>query len=166
MCLGDSTKLNSLNGRKADGLANISISLWWVPPGWENQTQNNTPISQRFSSEETVTVIDPRHPLCGRTLPLKGITNKAYLGRCCVVWIQKDVERYVPVSATDREFDPNQIHPTPLCLASVEALLQVFEALKPDNAGGNSDAISPNPGKPINQAEGPDSSIRRLDSSE
>ena len=83
-----------------------------------------------------------------------------------MVWIQKDVERYVPVSATDREFDPNQVHPTRLCLASVEALLQVFESLKLDNAGDNSDAISPNPGQSINEAEGPDSSIRRLDSSE
>ena len=83
-----------------------------------------------------------------------------------MVWIQKDVERYVPVSATDREFDPNQIHPIPLCLASVEALLQVFESLKPDNAGVSSDAISPNPGQPINRAEGADSSIGSLDSSE
>ncbi|MEM9805511.1 MAG: hypothetical protein AAF959_09530 [Cyanobacteria bacterium P01_D01_bin.56] len=83
-----------------------------------------------------------------------------------MVWIQKDVERYVPISATDREFDPNQVHPTPLCLASVEALLQVFESLKLDNAGDNSDAISSNPEQPINEAEGPDSSIRRLDSSE
>ena len=109
---------------------------------WANPNQLNTPISHRFSTAQTVTVTDPRHPLCGRTLPLVGITNKAYLGRCCVVWIHEDVERYVPVSATNLEFDPNHIHPTPLSVASVKALLQVFESIQPSNQGDLPDAIS------------------------
>jgi len=108
----------------------------------ENPNQHNTPISHQFSTAQTITVTDPRHPLCGRTLPLVGITNKPYLGRCCVVWIHKDVERYVPVSATNLEFEPNHIHPTPLSVASAKALLRVFENIMPSNQGDLPDAIS------------------------
>ncbi|MEM8602921.1 MAG: hypothetical protein AAGF24_03690 [Cyanobacteria bacterium P01_H01_bin.121] len=83
-----------------------------------------------------------------------------------MVWIQKDVERYVPVSATDREFEPNQIHPTPLCLASIEALLRVFESLKLCHAGGNFDAIPSSEGDPVHHSQEPDSAERGLGPSE
>ncbi|MEM9806852.1 MAG: hypothetical protein AAF959_16400, partial [Cyanobacteria bacterium P01_D01_bin.56] len=56
-------------------------AYYLAPRALANPNQSNTPISQRFSSEQTVTVTDPRHPLCGRTLLLVGITNKPYLGR-------------------------------------------------------------------------------------
>ena len=92
-----------------------------------------------------MTIIDPSHPLCGRTLPLIGITNKRYLGRCCVVWIRQDVERYVPVSATDLEFDPHQVSPVPLSVAGVEALLRVFEQIQHSRRGDSTNAIPTQP---------------------
>jgi len=113
-----------------------------APPEWGKLSQNNTPIGRRLSPEQTVTVTDPRHPLCGRTLPLIGIANKPYLGRCCVVWIHPEVERYVPVSATDLEFHPNQVSPTPLSVASIEHLLRVFEQIQLDSEGDAHDAVS------------------------
>jgi hypothetical protein len=76
-----------------------------------------------------VTIVDPRHPLCGRTLPLVGITQKAYLGRCCVVWIREDVERHVPVTATDLEFNPNTVSPIPLAIDAVRQLVHIFEQI-------------------------------------
>ena len=90
-----------------------------------------------------MTVTDPRHPLCGRTLPLIGISNKPHLGRCCVVWIRKDVERIVPVKATDLEFDARSIHPSPLSIAAVEALLRVFEKSQHLQQGATDVTLSP-----------------------
>ena len=80
-----------------------------------------------FVPEQTVTIVDPRHPLCGRTLPLVGITQRPYIGRCCVVWLHPQVERNVPVDATDLEFDPNQLSPVPLSIASIRKLLHDFD---------------------------------------
>src|SRR2546423_563922 len=76
--------------------------------------------------DTTITVIDPRHPLCGRTLPLVAMTHHATLGRCCVVWLRPQVTRLVPVRATSLEFDPNDLSPSPLSLPAVEQLLRVF----------------------------------------
>jgi hypothetical protein len=68
-----------------------------------------------------------------------GITQKAYLGRCCVVWIRPQVERHVPVSATDLEFDPNQLSPLPLSIASVRQLLHVFHQVWRASQGAEAD---------------------------
>ncbi|NER84330.1 MAG: hypothetical protein F6K42_33305 [Leptolyngbya sp. SIO1D8] len=110
---------------------------------WGKPNQDNTPISRQLSPGQTVTVVDPRHPLCGRTLPLIDITQKPYLGRCCVVWLYPEVERYVPVDATDLEFDPRQIHPTPLSIAAVESLLRVFEQIQSSQQGRAADVCAP-----------------------
>jgi hypothetical protein len=73
-----------------------------------------------------VTVVDPRHPLYGRTLPLIDITNKQYLGRSCVVWIQEGVERIVPLAATDRAPESVTIYPFPLNPFSVRQLVSAY----------------------------------------
>jgi|SRR5882762_887704 len=44
-------------------------------------------LTTLVTPEETVTVVDPGHPLFGRTLPCVGISNSSYRGRCCIVWI-------------------------------------------------------------------------------
>src|SRR6266446_48373 len=75
--------------------------------------QITTPVGHRFSSDQTITVLDPRHPLCGQTLPLVAITHHTQLGRCCVVWLRPHVERLVPVQATTLEFDPNDMRGYP-----------------------------------------------------
>ncbi|HEY6405935.1 MAG TPA: hypothetical protein VIY29_00565 [Ktedonobacteraceae bacterium] len=76
--------------------------------------------------EETVTVVDPRHPLFGRTLPCVGIANSSHRGRCCIVWIRPTVERHVPVSATNLEFNPQTHFPLPISVESLRQFLQEY----------------------------------------
>ena len=84
---------------------------------------------QSHAADEEVTVIDPRHPLYGRTFPLLEITNKQYLGRCCVVLYEPPLCRYIPVTATDRSPEPLCIYPLPLNLPSIEQLLATYEVI-------------------------------------
>jgi len=91
--------------------------------------------------EETVTVVDPRHPLFGRTLPCVGISNCSYRGRCCIVWIGPTIERHIPVSATDLEFDPMTLSPLAISVESLRQLVYEFtcmsHASKGEQADGN-----------------------------
>ena len=127
----------------------------WVqePP---DPNQVTTPIGTRFSADQTITVLDPRHPLCGRTLPLVALTHHSQLGRCCVVWLRPHVERFIPVQATNLEFDPRAIRLSPLSLAAVEQLLGVFQDIQHANQGVSRDASPPRPSRPASQARRPD----------
>src|SRR5262249_10632721 len=94
-----------------------AATSWRSPCPWSGQAAPNpnqitTPIGHRFSSDQTITVLDPRHPLCGQTLPLVAITYHTQLGRCCVVWLRPHVERLVPVQATNLAFDPTDMSPS------------------------------------------------------
>lgn len=106
-----------------------------------NLNHDTTPIDNRLAPTQTVTILDPRHPLYGYTLPLIGIANRPYLGRCCVVWLQPDVERLIPVSATDLAFDPTDLSPSPLSVAAVEQLLRVVADLQNARTGDHRDAV-------------------------
>src|SRR5712691_2752968 len=119
-----------------------SCSAVWA---WGNPNQVTTPVGHRLSPEPAITVIDPRHPLCGRTLTLVAVTHHSELGRCCVVWLRPQVERLVPVRATNLEFDPNDISPSPLSLTTVEQLLRVFHDIEHASKGVNCDASPPLP---------------------
>jgi hypothetical protein len=55
------------------------------------------------------------------------IVNKQYVGRSCVVWLQENVERIVPLSATDRAEKPFTTDPFPISLLSVRQLLAAYE---------------------------------------
>ena len=79
-------------------------------------------------------VIDPRHPLCGQSFRLLGITTKQYLGRCCVVLDQASRERNIPLTVTDRSPDPLVIAPYPLTVATIEHLIHVFSHIQPQPA--------------------------------
>ena len=92
----------------------------------ENPDQFTTPIDLIVAPQETITVVDPRHPLFGRTLPCVGISNSCHRGRCCILWIRPTVERHVPVTATDLEYDPATLYPLPISLESLQQLLQEF----------------------------------------
>src|SRR5262249_21249457 len=118
--------------------------------------QVTTPIGHRFSPDQTITVLDPRHPLCGQTLPLVAITHHTQLGRCCVVWLQPHGERLVPVRATNLEFEPNAISPSPLSLAAVEQLLRVFQDIQHAQQGVSRDASPARPSRTPTQARRPD----------
>jgi len=132
-----------------------SPSRWSVPAG-ADPNQVTTPIGHRFSVDQTITVLDPRHPLCGRTLPLVAITHHSQLGRCCVVWLRPHVERFIPVQATNLEFDPRAISLSPLSLAAVEQLLGVFQDIQHANQGVSRDASPPRPSRTASQARRPD----------
>jgi hypothetical protein len=127
-------------------IAGVRVASMWLSryPGSvrvdANPNQITTPIGHRFSSDQTITVLDPRHPLCGQTLPLVAITHHTQLGRCCVVWLRPHVERLVPVQATNLAFDPTDMSPSPLSLAAVEQLLRVFQDLQHAQQGVSRDA--------------------------
>jgi len=57
-----------------------------------------------------------------------------------VVWLRPHVERLVPVQATNLEFDPNDMSPSPLSLAAVEQLLRVFQDIQHAHQGVSRDA--------------------------
>jgi len=148
-----STRRPSLAYRGA--IASRSPCPWWAGAGGD-PNQVTTPIGHRFSPDQTITVLDPRHPLCGRTLPLVAITHHAQLGRCCVVWLRPHVERFIPVQATNLAFDPNDIRPSPLSLAAVEQLLRVFQDLQHAQQGVSRDASLSRPSCTASPARRPD----------
>ncbi|MDP9476772.1 MAG: hypothetical protein M3R38_13985 [Actinomycetota bacterium] len=79
---------------------------------------------------DEVEIVDPTHPLYGRTLPLVGVTTRQRLGRVAVVWIHPGVERCVPLSATDlAETPPASPSPSRLSVASLKRLLAVVASL-------------------------------------
>ena len=91
--------------------------------------QLTTPIDLMVAPQEMVTVVDPRHPLFGRNLPCIGITNSSRRGRCCLVWLRPWVERHVPVSATNLQFDPQTLSPLPISVESLQQLLYEFTCM-------------------------------------
>src|SRR4029453_11172133 len=141
--------------------ASVAASAWpslchaSAQPG-ADPNQVTTPIGHRFSLDQTITVLDPRHPLCGRTLPLVAITHHAQLGRCCVVWLRPHVERFIPVQATNLAFDPNDMSLSPLSLAAVEQLLRVFQDIQHAHQGVSRDASPSRPSRTASQARRPD----------
>ena len=91
---------------------------------------NNTTISKTGSAEETVRVVDPRHPLFGQTFRLIAITTWRQTETRCVIWLQDDgVERHIPLSVTDRSPDPPVIFPSTLNMASLGRLVECFHSL-------------------------------------
>jgi len=73
------------------------------------------------------------------------MTYHADLGHCCVVWLRPQVERLVPVGATNLAFDPNAISPTPLSVDAVEQLLRVVHDIQHASQGVSSDASPSRP---------------------
>jgi len=110
-----------------------------------NPNRVTTSIGHSVAPEQTITILDPRHPLCGRTLPLVAMMTHAQLGRCCVVRLGPNVERCVPVHATNLAFDPTTISPTPLSLRAVEQLLRVIHDIHHATQGVSSDASPSRP---------------------
>lgn len=95
---------------------------------WEKRTQQTTQTGVTVvTPEETITVIDPRHPLFGRTFLLINIIHKPRLGSFCVIRYLDTLERSIPLEATDRSLDPPEISASSINLASVRQLLQKYE---------------------------------------
>lgn len=88
--------------------------------------QHTTPLDLIVPPQETITVVDPCHPLFGRTLPCVGIANSCHRGRCCIVWIRPTVERHVPIAATNLAYDPTTLYPLPISVPALRQFLQEF----------------------------------------
>jgi hypothetical protein len=142
---------------RARGAGTTGTSVSWGQLGWGNLNHVTTPVGHSVAPEQTITVIDPRHPLCGRTLTLVAMTHHATLGRCGVVWLRPQIARLVPVRATNLAFDPNDRHPSPLSLAAVEQLLRVVHDIAHASKGVRSDASPPHPSGATPRVRRPDS---------
>src|SRR5215831_10111405 len=91
----------------------------------------------------------------GQTFPLVAITHHSQLGRCCVVWLQPHVERFMPMQATNLAFDPNEMSLSPLSLAAVEPLLRVLQDIQHAQQGVSRDASPSRPSRTASQDRRP-----------
>ena len=98
---------------------------------WEKRTQQTTHTGATVvTPKETITVIDPRHPLFGRTFLLINIIHKPRLGSFCVIRYLDSLERSVPLEATNnRSLEPPEISTSSINLASVRQLLRKYEQI-------------------------------------
>ncbi|MBA3617595.1 MAG: hypothetical protein H0W52_16000 [Rubrobacteraceae bacterium] len=110
---------------------------------------------------EEVEIVDPTHPLHGKTLPLVGITTRQRLGRVAVVWLYPGVERCVPLSATDlAEIPPASPSPSRLSVASLERLLAVVASLPQTDAEDADDGARTGLGTDPKGARATDAALR------
>ncbi len=90
---------------------------------------------------DTVEIVDPAHPLYGKTLPLIGFNTKQHLGRVAIVWLQPGIERCVPLSATNLAKTPLAApSPSRLSVESLERLLSVVASLPHEPEDADDDA--------------------------
>ena len=72
------------------------------PTGVGKPHATNAIVGTTSAPVETITIIDPRHPLFGMTLPLVGFYTRTLQGRCCVLTLRPRNRGLVPLAATDR----------------------------------------------------------------
>jgi hypothetical protein len=129
--------------------------------------EQTTPVGkQSCPADETVTVVDPCHPLYGHTLRLLGMVHRRHEGPCCVAVLHEPLMHYVPLAATDRALEPPLPYPLPLSVASVHQLLasyariayQPAEDTEDDTAQDHADQPHPinAPGSPGTSPSQPD----------
>ena len=110
---------------------------------------------------DEVEIVDPTHPLHGKTLPLVSITTRQRLGRVAVVWISPGVERCVPLSATDlAETPPATPSPSRLSVVSLKRLLAVVASLPLADVEGADDDARTGPGAEPGATRATDASLR------
>jgi hypothetical protein len=101
-----------------------------------------------------VTVIDPRHPLYQRTLPLVGMVKRRDLGPCCIVLVEGISQQYIPVKATSWSTELVWEWASPLNLSSVQQLLAIYDRIEEkidDELGQKRHSVrpaNPNPAAP------------------
>jgi hypothetical protein len=78
---------------------------------------------------ETVTIIDPRHPLYDQTFPLLHIKNKQNLVPACLIRLRTSVERLVPLAVTNLAASTPTTFPVSLDLSSLHNLNQTFRRI-------------------------------------
>jgi hypothetical protein len=115
--------------RGLDILARRARGQDWPADG-SYHNQRYAPLGNDIHLPETVTVVDPRHPLYDQTFPLLHLTNARNLIPCCVVRLTPSVERLIPIAATDLAPTPPAGFPSPLDLSSLERLITTFHAIQ------------------------------------
>jgi hypothetical protein len=85
-----------------------------------------TPKRNILAVPETVTIIDPRHPLYDHTFSLLHIKNKQELIPSCLVRLAEGAERLIPISVTNLAVETPNIFPSPIDISSLHELTQVF----------------------------------------
>jgi hypothetical protein len=106
------------------------MSCSWAHRVSGKPNQVNTHISRRFSAAETVTIIDPRHPLYDRTFPLLHVKNKQNLILSCLIQLPEGVERLVPVEVTNLARSPLFVFSLPLDVSSLQNLVETFARIE------------------------------------
>jgi hypothetical protein len=103
-----------------------------------------------------VIVIDPRHPLYDQTFPLLHLTNARNLIRCCVVQLPPDVERLIPITATNLASASPLVFSSPIDLSSLQRLITTFRRIQAIRAEEQLDeqSTTPTPGQPANLSTG------------
>lgn len=77
-----------------------------------------------------VTIVDPRNALCGQRLKVVSINTDGKDGPICTVEIQKDIWRRIPFSITDAGGCKPLNYPTPLNLALMRQLLDLYQRIE------------------------------------
>jgi hypothetical protein len=97
---------------------------------WGKLNQENTPIESSSAAVETVTIVDPRHPLYSQTFPLLHIKNKQKLIPSCLVRLPEGVERLVPIEMTNLAPGLPDMYPLPLDVSSLQNLAKAFALIQ------------------------------------
>lgn len=92
-----------------------------------SQYQQTTPTDAISQLSESVRIIDPRHSLYGRGFPLLRIVHKPRQPSLCVIEFQPEIHRVIPLAVTDLNVEPIALFPLPLDIASVQALLIIYQ---------------------------------------
>lgn len=88
-------------------------------------TQHNTPIN-KSEFPETVTVIDPRHPLYGQTFRLVQVEDRPDHGQCCLVEREWGQNSYIPLDVTDKSETRWVSSSIPLSIEAIRQLVSTY----------------------------------------
>ena len=100
----------------------------------------DTPIGKTFSR---VKVTDAKHPLFNKEVQLLCITNKQYIGKCCVVILNENVIRHIPINSTSLGDDPSSKFRGSLTPDSVKDLLFAYKSILEVSGNGNNCGNTP-----------------------
>lgn len=83
-------------------------------------------MKTKCSTSPVVTVVDPRHPLFGRTFPLVR-TFKTQKGRAfCIVELKSEKTRQIPLEVTDKSEIPISINDAPIDIKHLLKLCNTY----------------------------------------
>ena len=103
---------------------------FWVRLAPENHNQVNALIERSFAFPETVTVVDPRHPLFDQTFPVLHIKNQHQLVPSCLVQLAVGARRLIPIRVTNLAPVPPDVFPLSIDISSLQNLSATFARIQ------------------------------------